>query len=255
MIVYRDIEQRSEEWFKLRLGIPTASEFKRIVTPGGKLSTQCEGYLDELLAEWILGVPLENFSSEWMLRGQELEPQARQAYEFLVEAKVEKVGFVTTDDGMIGASPDGFVGDSRLVEIKSPSEKVHVGYMRHREIDAEYKPQIQGTLWICERQAQDVVSYHPKLPMVVIPAERDDKYIALLDSALREFVDKLLTAREELEARYGLFQRAEKPVEALDGIPGLGITEEDLEALIQAKRPLGEQPDGIFAVDKLQENN
>ena len=237
MIRY-DCEQRSEEWFRLRLGIPTTSEFKKIVTPGGKLSTQCEGYLDELLAEWILGVPLENFSSEWMVRGQELEPQARQAYEFMMEAKVETVGFVTTDDGLVGASPDGFVEERRLLEIKSPSEKVHVGYMRHREIDAEYRPQVQGQLWVCEREGQDIISYHPRLPVVVIPVERDEKYIMLLSQALGQFCEQMLEARVQLEHRYGPFTRqTPEPEQVEDGLAALGITDEDAEALIRARFP------------------
>jgi putative phage-type endonuclease len=223
-MIIHDVEQRSEEWFRLRLSIPTASEFKRIVTPGGKLSTQCEGYLDELLAEWILGTPLENFSSEWMVRGQELEPQARQAYEFMTDQKVVKIGFVTTDNGLIGCSPDGFVGDKRLLEIKSPSEKVHVGYMRHREVDAEYRPQIQGQLWVCEREAQDVLSYHPRLPAVIVPVVRDEAYIALLAKALDQFTEKMLEAREQLEQHYGPFVRPEPKPEPseftdLDPVP------------------------------------
>lgn len=240
MIVHREFEQCSEAWFQARLGLPTASEFKKIVTPGGKLSTQCEGYLDELLAEWILGVPLENFSSEWMLRGQELEPQARKAYEFLTDSKVEKIGFVTTDDGLVGASPDGFVGERRLLEIKSPSERVHVGYMRHREIDAEYRPQVQGQLWVCEREAQDVISYHPRLPVVVIPVERDEKYISFLSQALGQFCEKLLEARMQLEERYGPFTRqTREPAQVEDGLAALGITDEDAEEMIRAKFPQG----------------
>lgn len=240
MIIHRDFEQRSEAWFRARLGIPTASAFKTIVTPDGKLSkdARSEGYLDELLAEWILGVPLENFSSEWMLRGQELEPQARKAYEFLTDSTVEKVGFVTTDDGLIGASPDGFVGERRLLEIKSPSEKVHVGYMRHREIADEYKPQIQGQLWVCEREAQDVISYHPRLPVVVIPVERDEKYISLLSQALGQFCEKLLEARLQLEERYGPFSRqTREPAQVEDGLAALGITDEDVEAMIRERFP------------------
>ena len=43
-------QQGSVEWFEARLGIPTASEFSRIVTPTGKLSASRHAYMGELLA-------------------------------------------------------------------------------------------------------------------------------------------------------------------------------------------------------------
>ena len=42
-----------------RLGIPTASQFSRIVTPTGQLSKARDGYLAELLCEWVMGEPAD----------------------------------------------------------------------------------------------------------------------------------------------------------------------------------------------------
>jgi hypothetical protein len=36
MQIIRNIEQGSDEWLKLRLGVATASNFKNIITPLGK---------------------------------------------------------------------------------------------------------------------------------------------------------------------------------------------------------------------------
>ena len=57
----------------MRLGIPTASEFDRIVTPV-KLTyaAAAHKYMCVKLAEWISGEPLEAFISPWMDRGRSL---------------------------------------------------------------------------------------------------------------------------------------------------------------------------------------
>ena len=209
MIVHREVEQGSFAWHTLRLGIPTASCFDRILTPGGKPSRQAECYLNELLAEWMIGRPIPGAETQWMVRGHELEEDAVNAYEFHANATTAKVGIITTDDGMVGASPDRLVDDDRLLEIKCPKHSTHAGYMLTGKIEDEYRPQLQGQLWITERKAVDIVSYYPELAPVVISVPRDDAYIGDLAVALGTFVDVMLAKRKELEARYGPFARAE----------------------------------------------
>ena len=64
MIVIEDVEQGSQSWIELRLGIPTASQFSRIVTPGGKSSSSRDAYMGELLAEWVLGEPYSDWGGQ-----------------------------------------------------------------------------------------------------------------------------------------------------------------------------------------------
>lgn len=201
-----DCKQRSDEWYRLRLGVPTASEAKRIVTPTGRLSKQADDYLDSLLAEWAYGSPLEDpeteFRSQWMERGNYLEAQAADAYALLKDADLETVGFITNDNGLIGCSPDRLIVDTGILEIKVPAPKTHLRYMRTGSIEQEYKPQLQMQLLITERHYVDVISYCPGFPSVVIRQERDDEYQAILIDALNEFVEKLLRARQDLWERY-----------------------------------------------------
>lgn len=228
-MIIHDCEQNSDEWHALRLGIPTASAFDRILTPKGKLSTQAEKYKNWLLAEWIIGQPLENFSSQFMQRGHDMEPAAAESYEFETGRTVKTVGFITTDDGMIGCSPDRLVGDDGLLEIKSTSPQVHVGYMRMRDIDEEYKVQVQGQLWVAEREWDDVQSYCPPLPAAIVRATRDEKFIAVLASSVRQFVDQMLAARADLEQRYGKLQRVitSEPTGDFD------VTDDDVDEMIR----------------------
>ena len=203
--------QKSTEWYRLRAGIPTASCFSKIVTPGGKASKQAQGYMDFLLAEFVLGRSLENEEAitYWMERGTELEASAVRAYEFQTGSEAVECAIVTTDDELIAASPDRLIGDDGICEIKCPKPHIQVGRMLHNEIDDDYRCQLQGQLWVMEREWVDIVSYHPQLPPCILRVERDDKFIKLLSGGVRTFVDVMLERRLELERRYGPFVRPE----------------------------------------------
>lgn len=64
-MILHDVEQRSEAWHALRLGIPTASRFGDILTARGDLRTgeTPKKYAAELVAERILGVPTQRQGS------------------------------------------------------------------------------------------------------------------------------------------------------------------------------------------------
>lgn len=198
MIVH-NVKQGTDAWIALRAGIPTTSCFDRIVTAGGKKgipssSSQADSYMHHLLAERILGQAIDGFKSQWMERGSELEVRAVAAYELENECDTEKIGFVTTDDGLIGCSPDRFiVGQSRgQVEAKAPAPHTHVSYMLSATgAETEYKVQLQGQLWVCERDWVDIVSYHPDMPLALFRVNRDEEFIKELTVRVRAFSGKL----------------------------------------------------------------
>jgi hypothetical protein len=197
MIVH-ECKQGSPEWHQLRLGRPTASVFSQIVTPiNGDLSKSSIKLAHKLLAERFLGYPLDSFTSAAMEAGREGEPKARAWYEFRHDCEVREVGICFTDDGRIGASPDGIVGPG-LIEIKCPNPDTHIGYMLNEAgIGAEYRTQIQGQLWICEAEWLDSLSYCPPFPPRLKRIERDEEFITSMSSAVRQFADQL----DELEAK------------------------------------------------------
>jgi len=196
-----DVPQGGAEWIAARLGLPTASQFHRILTPKTlKPSEQAVGYLHELLAEWLLGEPVSPEVSQFMERGQELEEQAVAWYEMQHDVTVDRVGFCLLDDRRAGCSPDGLIGTDGGLEIKCPSAAVHVGHLL--DVDAgRYTLQIQGGLWITEREWWDFVSYHPTLPVASLRVHRDERIIAALASAVGAFSARLAEARVALEAR------------------------------------------------------
>jgi len=191
MIVYENLEQGTKAWAEVRRGRPTGSNFHKILTPGGKPSKQARDYMRHLIAELVIGLPLDAPKTSWMERGNELEGEAVCFYEFERDVAVKEVGFISTDDGRYGVSPDRLIGDDGLLEIKCPSPAVHVGYMIYSEVDADYRTQLQGQLLVTERAWVDICSYHPMLPPVIVRVERDEAYIGLLRDALDAFCNDL----------------------------------------------------------------
>lgn len=193
-------EQGSEEWFAARLGIPTASMFKEIITSQGKRATSLNGYANKLAAEILMGKAPESFESEWMRRGTELEPQARAFYEFERDCEVQEVGLCLLDDGSAGASPDG-LGETRGLEIKCPAPHTHVDYLSKWKVPAAYVPQVQGCMWICERDEWDFLSFHPDMPPMLLTVKRDEKFIAELALLVAELTERVANTVSTIQSR------------------------------------------------------
>lgn len=196
-----NLEQGSEEWLKARLGIPTASEFGNIITSQGKPSTSVKTYMNKKLAEWVIGDVPDGYTNDWMLRGQELEVEARDAYEFIHGGEPRKVGLILRDDELAGCSPDCLIGENGGLEIKCPAPHTHVEYLLSGKLPAKYKPQVQGCMYITGRKWWDFVSYHPEMKPLILRVERDEKYISLMDEQINKFIDDMLKKRELLTER------------------------------------------------------
>lgn len=193
-----DFEQGSPEWINARLALPTASQFHRILTPRTlKLSASSETYAHELLAEEMLGHPIDEQESQFMTRGSEMERDAVKFYEFTQEVETQKVGFLLRDDGLVGCSPDRLVGDDGGLEIKCYAAANHVGAMLNAE-EEKARCQIQGALWITGRAWWERLSYNPELPSVITHSVRDEKFIEALASAVNQFIEYLEQCREKL---------------------------------------------------------
>lgn len=183
-----DCEQGDIKWVEARLGKPTASEFHRILTPKGDLSKQANKYAYRLLAEFFLNQQMDSLEGlEWIEHGKMSEADAVRIYEFIHDVEVQKVGFITTDDGRIGASPDRLVGRNGM-EVKCPSPQVHIGYLLG-DLGDKYKPQVQGEIYVGEFEWVDFFSHNVDFKPVDLRTFRDDAYIKLMEVALRDFCD------------------------------------------------------------------
>lgn len=196
--------QGSEEWALARCGRATASEFSSILAKGqGKMRAS---YFRRVLAERLTGKPVETYRNGHMDRGHEEEAFARMAYEEHTGAIVQEVGFIQHQSLMAGCSPDGLVGDKGGAEIKSVISTVQLETMLAGGYPNEHKAQIQGNLWITEREFWDFCSYSssmpPHLQLYVFRVERDEEYIKALEAEVAKFL------KEVDEAYLKLMERA-----------------------------------------------
>ncbi|MEC4239106.1 lambda exonuclease family protein [Pseudomonas sp. DSV-1] len=171
----------------------------------GEPSGAALSYAFELAVERIGGAPLDGGFETWqMRRGHELEPEARMEHEIKTGLVVTQVGLVKTDDGIFGASADGFIGEDGGSEYKCflAPDKLRAF---HIDNDAsEVIDQVQGCMWITGRKWWHIGMYCPLLKPVgrqlwLQEFKRDDDYIEKLEEDLWQF--KLLVDGYEEKLR------------------------------------------------------
>ena len=86
-----DCVQYSDAWCEARRGLPTASQFKRIVKGDGSSSTQRTGYLYECAAVRITGIYKDTYKSAAMQEGNDREALSRMIYAMEHEVAVDEV--------------------------------------------------------------------------------------------------------------------------------------------------------------------
>jgi len=200
MIIYDKIKQRSDEWYAIKLGIPSASESNKILTPTGKLSSQSWGYMCQLIADKKGFPEPPKEPTEHMLNGIERESEARALFEFETGLTVAEVGFVTTDDGTAGCSPDGLIFEDGIpvagFETKSPMAKTQISYLLKGGLPDFYRPQVHWSMAVTGLKRWWFMSYFPgPIDPLILPIEADD-YTEKVKDAMKEFTDKL-----EIESR------------------------------------------------------
>jgi hypothetical protein len=184
-------EQRTKCWYDARRGNPTASSFSKLITSTGKRAASADAYIDELVAEKITGESKFIPTTAAMQHGIDTEPEARDLYSFLRDVEVIEIGLCLHDSIDAGASPDGLVGDDGLLEVKCPQPHTMVKYLRENRLPPEYRAQVMGQLWICEREWCDFLAYHPKMKPLLIRVERDEEFISALAEIVTEAVESI----------------------------------------------------------------
>lgn len=198
-----ECEQRSSEWFAARAGVATASCFSSVLaTIKSGEAAERRNYRARLVVERLTGKCVEGFSTPAMKQGTEREPLARVAYEVASGNMVQEVGFIRHDSIEAGCSPDGLIDANGCIEIKAPELAAHLDYLRDKGLPPKYRAQVQGQLWLAEREWADFVSFNPDFPenlqLLVRRVPRDDDYIAQLERAVRLFLDEVEAEVEQL---------------------------------------------------------
>lgn len=194
MMKFIECDQGSPEWFRARMGMPTASEFSTVLAKGeGKTR---KTYMMKLAGELLTGEPMDSYSNFHMERGKEMEAEARDFYAFSTNDELTRIGFIV--NGLKGCSPDSLVGSEGMVEIKTTLPHLLIPLLLKGEFPPEHKAQCQGGLWVADRGWIDLCVYWPKLPMFKIRAVRDNGYIANLSGEVDRFNDELSETVEKI---------------------------------------------------------
>jgi putative phage-type endonuclease len=189
-VIHTEIEQGTPEWHALRCGTITASEVKHLLTATGKTAKndKARAFILEKAAQRISRYVEPVFQNDAMLRGHDDEIEARTLYADKY-APVQQVGFVTREIApgvIVGASPDGIVGECGLIEVKSRAQKYQVETIAAGVVPDEYAAQIQTQLLVTGRVWCDFLSYCGGLPMFVFRVAADAEAQAAIIEACAE---------------------------------------------------------------------
>ena len=204
-----DAPQRSPEWRAARAGRLTGSMAARILMKGkaGKESVMRRDYLLQLVAERISGESQENFfTTADMQRGIDLEPRAFAAYEASTGELVERTGFLSCRDAMMGCSLDGHIGNYvGIIELKCPKLATHLSYWEDSsQLIDEYRAQVMHNLLVSGAHWCDLISFDDRVPKrlqllcVRVPAT---------EAALSEYAGAAAKFLKEVEAYHAMIMR------------------------------------------------
>jgi putative phage-type endonuclease len=201
------MEQRTDEWFKARLGKVTASKVSDVLAKikSGEAAVR-RNYKMQLATERLTNQKTDTYINQAMQDGIDREDTAREIYEIVRDIKVEQVGFIDHPTiKMAGASPDGLLPDNGVLEIKCPIETTHTTNLLERKLPSRYVSQVQWQIACTGAEYANFVSYNPnfepKLQLMFIEVERDNEYIEMLEEEVSTFlleVDEVVKTLREL---------------------------------------------------------
>ena len=195
-------EQRTEPWYQLRLGKPTASRLvdwlavSKAKTGAGKPLKARLDYEKELIFERKFGVAFEHYVNSAMQSGIDFEDFLLRQYEKIKGVKVTPVGAWYNDHFL--ASPDGGVNDEGIVEGKVLLDNSFAEVLVSGVPDKHWK-QIQGQLFASKRKWCDYIAGNLKTRKVkIIRVFPDPEFHEYLELALMESLVTADFSDEEL---------------------------------------------------------
>lgn len=196
--------QGSEAWFKLKLGVISASNASKAVAK--KDSETRNTYMCELVAQVCTGI-MEEINSKYIDWGHQNEDAARSCYEFMTGQSITQVPFVFKDGTFReGCSPDGLVGLKGL-EIKCPFNSVHhVKFVTDDKIKPEYVWQYQYTLRVMGADEWDFSSYDPRMkktPIKILTVAKDEEKQKIMDDLIPAFIEDMDKMLAKVGISYG----------------------------------------------------
>lgn len=201
----------NEDIFQSRIGMITGSNFGKLVvkTKDKKGYTLSNGEVakkliyrtvwERLSKEGIIsnGIDRMNFNSASTNHGHDYEQEAIEKYIEETGNKVDYRQKFIEYDNYIGGTPDGYIGDDGIIEVKCPWDGGnHIQSLITGDIyNTDYVYQIQGYLWMTGRRWCDFITYDPDiieaLQLNIIRVYRDEEIIEGISSVMDKVKEKI----------------------------------------------------------------
>lgn len=197
-------------------GLISASMGKRLMTKGRGKDNEYGATFDSVVLEVVAGlfgydITTDISHIEAVQRGIEHEWMAIEAYQSERLVKVEYTGddqnFIASKEyPWLGATPDGFVGQNGLIEVKNPNPRNHFANLLDNEQMSDYYAQFQIQMLATGRTWVDWVSYDDDCPVEqfklhIVRITRDESFIEELiersKEAMKRAIEKAKWLSEE----------------------------------------------------------
>jgi putative phage-type endonuclease len=207
---FMQVEQSSDVWLKMRLGVITASCAHDLLpskTGKGAFKQARQTYMNQLIAEVCTGRG-EEINAKALSWGKENEVAARAAYSFEAGEKIQDGGFIYGMDKRVGASPDGIVvGKNKGLELKCPySSDNHIAFLLWDSVPDSYVTQVQWSMWVSGFDIWSYATFDPRMKtnmIKIITFERDEKMMALFSEIVPAFISEMDAHLEKLGMKFG----------------------------------------------------
>ena len=188
-------DQRTDEWHEARLGRITASRIYDVIarTAKGGYTAKRDDYMYQLAAERMTGQATRIFTNDAMLWGIEQEINAKEYYAAFYDVKITEAPFIIHRQmAYSGASPDGIVDNSYLIEVKCPQTNTFLKIRESGVPPENYMAQCQWQMAVTQADRCDLVFYDPRIidpqkQMFVYCIVRDDDVIANMEHEVALF--------------------------------------------------------------------
>lgn len=151
------VQQGTDEWLDLRRGRITASHLGDVLA--NPKTKRYQKYMRQIVLELLGEVNVEE-APEWARHGRENEPRALKGYEWKYDVDVEHdIFLIHKKYDFISCSPDGLVLPNYDEGLEIKCRALYKNYRAARAYaeanngtpkcaPAEYRPQIQGAMWL-----------------------------------------------------------------------------------------------------------
>lgn len=173
------------------------------VLKNGKPGARRIKLLKDLVAERMTGVAGDNYVTPAMQWGLDHQEEAISAYEIETGVIVAPEAFVIHPTiKELGATPDGFIGNDGLLEVKCPTSTTHLQWILDKVIPEQHKPQMAVQLLCTERVWVSFMSFDPRMPpkqrKLLHLFEPGEEYLEMIEAEAIKFLAEIEALFEQV---------------------------------------------------------